>query len=53
MSKNLDDCKILDATCGSRTIWFTKDNPNCLYIDSEWNTEREFGNLPKTIARGE
>lgn len=33
MSKNLDDCKILDATCGSRTIWFTKDNPNCLYID--------------------
>lgn len=33
MKKDLEHCKILDATCGSRTIWFTKDKPNCLYID--------------------
>lgn len=26
MNKDLEHCKILDATCGSRTIWFTKDS---------------------------
>ncbi len=31
---NIEDYKILDATCGSRTIWFNKNNPNCLYIDN-------------------
>lgn len=31
---NFGDYKILDATCGSRTIWFDKINPNCLYIDN-------------------
>lgn len=30
----LSDCKILDATCGGRTIWFNKQNRNCLYIDN-------------------
>ena len=25
--------KILDATCGGRSIWFNKNNPNCLYVD--------------------
>lgn len=25
--------KILDATCGSRMIWFNKNNPNALYVD--------------------
>ncbi len=25
---------ILDVTCGSRTIWFDKQNPKCLYIDN-------------------
>ena len=25
--------KILDATCGSRMIWFNKNHPNCLYVD--------------------
>ena len=25
--------KILDATCGSRTIWFNKHHPNALYCD--------------------
>ena len=24
---------ILDATCGGRTIWFNKKNPNAVYID--------------------
>lgn len=25
--------KILDATCGSRTIWFNKNHPNAIYAD--------------------
>lgn len=25
--------KILDVTCGSRTIWFNKNHPNALYCD--------------------
>ena len=25
---------ILDATCGSRTIWFDKHNTQCLYVDN-------------------
>lgn len=25
--------KILDATCGSRTIWFNKDHPQALFFD--------------------
>ena len=25
--------KILDATCGSRTIWFNKNHPEALYFD--------------------
>lgn len=25
--------KILDATCGSRMIWFDKNNPQALYVD--------------------
>lgn len=24
----MDDKKILDVTCGSRTIWFNKHHPN-------------------------
>ena len=26
--------KILDATCGSRTMWFNKKNSDCLYVDN-------------------
>lgn len=26
--------KILDATCGSRMMWFDKDNPDCLFMDN-------------------
>lgn len=25
--------KILDVTCGSRTIWFNKNHPNAIYCD--------------------
>lgn len=25
--------KILDATCGSRSIWFDKNHPNAIYVD--------------------
>ena len=28
-----NDKKILDATCGSRTIWFNKNHPNAVYAD--------------------
>ena len=27
------DKKILDVTCGSRTIWFNKHNPAAIYCD--------------------
>lgn len=30
---NLDNKKILDVTCGSRTIWFNKQHPNTVYCD--------------------
>lgn len=26
--------KILDATCGARTMWFNKNHPNVIYCDS-------------------
>lgn len=29
----MQDKKILDATCGSRTIWFNKNHPNAIYCD--------------------
>lgn len=29
----MDEKKILDVTCGSRTIWFNKEHPNALYCD--------------------
>ena len=34
----ITDKKILDATCGSRSIWFNKRHPNALYMDNR----REF-----------
>lgn len=30
----MNDKYILDATCGSRMIWFNKNNPNALYVDN-------------------
>ena len=38
------DKKILDATCGNRTIWFQKNEPHTIYCDKrkeEW--EQRFG----------
>ena len=29
----MKDIKILDVTCGSRTIWFNKNHPNAIYTD--------------------
>ena len=29
----MSDKKILDVTCGSRTIWFNKHNPAAIYCD--------------------
>ena len=35
---------ILDATCGSRTLWFQKCEPHTLYVDKrEFTSERRFG----------
>ena len=29
----MDDKKILDVTCGSRTIWFNKEHPATVYCN--------------------
>jgi len=62
MTEQEKDYKILDATCGSRTIWFDKQNPNCLYIDNRvehgtgiWkshknNSERKIDVEPDIVA---
>ena len=54
--------KILDATCGGRSIWFNKNNPNCLYVDNRvenhtkiWQSkttgkERYIDVLPDVVA---
>lgn len=34
----MSEKKILDATCGSRTIWFNKHHPAAIYMDNR----REF-----------
>ena len=40
----VSDKLILDATCGSRSILFQKDEPHTLYVDQrEFNTEKRFG----------
>ena len=31
--ESLEGKKILDATCGSKTIWFDKENPAAVYCD--------------------
>ena len=36
--------KILDATCGSRSIWFNKEHPAALYMDKrEEHHEARYG----------
>lgn len=44
----MDKKKILDVTCGDRTIWFQKNHPNAIYCDKrreEW--EGVFGTKQK------
>lgn len=40
--------KILDVTCGSRTIWFNKHHPNALYCDKR---TAEYTGLWKSTAK--
>ena len=35
--------KILDVTCGGRSIWFNKQHPLCIYCDKR-EYEQTFGN---------
>lgn len=35
---DLKDKKILDATCGSKMMWFEKNHPNTLYADKRTET---------------
>lgn len=47
-----DNIKILDATCGSRQIWFDKQEPHTIYCDKrkeEW--QGEFGNVLRNDGR--
>lgn len=37
---------ILDACCGGRMMWFTKNHPNCLYVDQR--TAEKGHILPKS-----
>ena len=30
---DMEGKKILDVTCGSKTIWFNKHNPSAIYCD--------------------
>lgn len=38
---DISSYKILDATCGGRSIWFNKHNPKCLYIDNRIENHTE------------
>ena len=40
--------KILDVTCGSRTMWFDKNHPAALYCDRR---KEEFFNIWKKQQR--
>lgn len=37
----MDEKRILDATCGARSIWFDRNNPDCVFVDNrvEYNTK--------------
>lgn len=40
--------KILDATCGSRTIWFNKSHPAAIYCDAR---DEEYTGIWKSTNR--
>ena len=45
----MKDKKILDVTCGSRSIWFNKNHPNAIYFDRRDEEHVEtFGSTPRT-----
>ena len=50
----MSDKQILDVTCGSKSIWFNKNNPNAMYCDIRMEPlitmQRGEGKLPQTIA---
>lgn len=37
------DKKILDVTCGSRTIWFNKNHPAAIYTDKRAEEKNAHG----------
>lgn len=43
-----DEKKILDVTCGSRTIWFNKHHPNTIYCDRR---KEEYSGIWKSTKR--
>lgn len=46
----LEGKKILDATCGSRMMWFDKEHPETIYTDKRKGTfGHPSGNKGKTI----
>lgn len=38
------DKKILDATCGSRMMWFDKNHPEAIFIDKRKGVFTAYGN---------
>ena len=43
--------KILDVTCGSRTIWFNKNHPNAIYCDKRSETFEVYSGKDHTALR--
>ena len=44
MAKAIEEYKILDVTCGGRSIWFNKQNPLALFCDRRQEEyEQTFG----------
>lgn len=49
---DLTDKKILDVTCGSRTIWFNKHHPNAVYCDRrEFRESGTFGKARQSLQQ--
>ena len=43
--------KILDMTCGSRSIWFNKSHPDAVYVDKRWLDEEGVFGKARTSLR--
>lgn len=46
----IEDKKILDATCGSRMIWYNKNRPDVLYIDKREGNFVSSNGYQNTVA---